>query len=1322
MNCEQTEIKDICISFLYLESLEKRGLLQDVPVEMKHSMIENALSTLYDLKRTREKIYKHREKLDGFPAVNLISKDYAVHLDFNIPLSSPQQKGESVFSQYDIKSKMIKNFKDKEEGVSINTENILNNNIVPSYDRENEIISFKNDIGILSMVFQKGFEIVDGTDRAYPDYLLPKKIKEKLVEYELDENKLHEVIYDAHNTLLVTLSHSLEDEEGSLNLSSEKYAPLRINQKAIIANSFEKEKLLNHYKNSLVSEIEKEAKKEALPLSREDLLMIFEEESNIDLLSMAINQTQNESDMLFSEIPKLVAEGSIVDTKKAIVNFMNYNKNSKEQLISSVKSDALYEMDCKMLNEDANQRVKLFPVANNKMLIEREAELFVMQPHQDDPALFKEYRIAPKDFTLSVKLGTKGMNSSELHVKNIFENDEVKVSLNKKRNTSKAKKYKVNANYIQDFYDRVLDKKESVQHKVTITVDEADYHSAGEMSNAVADVIRNFGGKVNIATGTPINGKPESAVNILKFTGMPLEAVEKNRVEFQKLYGVNSIKSQLITMIIQGLESHAKEFSPFLNKLYSEIKIKEKNRGVNAKTLYTEATKDIISKLVSFEILDQESGLNMNINQESISINQLFKAIETFYKKNKTLNFDDTVKKAVMTHQDLSKTIPKISSLQGFAGSFVTIAGKESISSTDAGVRKELIFKGANNNILNFQKDSDERMGYETFIQNNRSGVRIAQAILGQYNRMRFTSDIFDLLNANYKFFYEKIMSHNAQGKRIRNIMLGVLQQKGIEGANDLTANKLFTLMGKSTTSSKDDLSDFYKKYLRTNGDLTAIQKNNQTQRDTLKQEVFKYTLELFDNFLKQLPSLNIASENIEKKGGGQNNKLVVNIVDKDGVEYNFSNMNFKFTESFMKGDLSYPVEELLLDSIQYGYPVNTVFSVNIDICPSDLMEYINPDENGKRIPYRYELINPDENQIFDIIGSLGIKNEFKNQILEGANSVNFSQRIVTNGISTLNYISALSDVMEEYRNNSLSPEQRKIVEIRSKDNARIIINRTSDGGDRFNLKKVFESIREQDGVEILPTKRNILDTTLKRSAVYDNKSIALFSHYGSIARGFTAGFLHTKFAIHHEDGTKEKRFARSTLNFSDPVGGGDGIQALSRLESPDNDINIVDLFNGGNDGRLKFFGEKAIEVTSGIIPSVLDFNTPCQSLEDELSLVINSFIRMDKSEADALTKNIVIELFEDENQAFGITQTSLNARTAMIATNTYNKVMNGEAEVLHKDDMEKLYLEKEVIDLAKVEMIEDNYKEEEVVKEQEQQEQAQEQAQTSTQKNKPKM
>jgi len=1262
---------DVILSFLYMESLRKRGALDNATPQMIDKMIEKALEQLKDLAQDREKALQHRKELKGYPAVSFISKDYLNFVDFEEAYSSPIPKaGGLIESVYDIDAiKDVSTVPKSSETQTAYVPPVFSDGMHPDYpERDTTIVTmltgraifddFKRDI-----TKSNALELLDLSD-----------ISEKLEDANISIGEMLEAIEYAHASVYPT------DEEME-EIKDEAYLPIRLDNKAILGSLFYKDKIISIYTDKLKKEILKRLSD--APISNLEQLLdeMLSSENNQELFNNALTATQEMSDKYMTVLPELVASSSLKDAKKSI--FSDYKlPTAMHVLLTDAGRGTLFEVDC-IIDKEVTT-LQLLPTGKKTEANITYLDLYISAPSKKDPSRFVHHPLQASRVTLKTNISTE---KTSVEVKELMPS-EVEVPVNKERNISKAKAYKIEADFPKAF-DKVVHGKEMPKRR-TYAIDEADQNAGGLVGNIITFMTAQFGSKINVATGTPINGYPESSVNILKMGGsMTLESVNKSQNEFERLYGVYAIESKFLTLLVHGMESYI-ELSDMIKSIYSNIKTKEKNKSesANIDNLYENGVKDLINVLVEKGLLDQESALSMDIHKEQVSTKIFFDAIEKSEKENRTLEFLSIARNALVNTPALTKKVPKISSLQGFANTFLTVGGKESVSSTDAGIRKELIFTGADINRANFNKE-DPRMNMDLFMENNRSGVRVVQALLKAVSMRRFTQEAYVFLTQNYNNMYFKLTATEKEGgKQGRRLREQLLEDIKAEYSDiDINEGELLTLMNKTTSKGSDSFADMYKSYLRQNGSFDGLRKEGD-ERQELRIKIFEMTLRIFSKLLKKLPAihdlekaLNDKKDRSGKNKGKEQIEIKIPMINNNENEekvYDLTGMTFKFSPQFMRGEKMLSVADELINYVveKNAYPTNMAFSVNIDVCPDDLKPFVRPNENGMRIPYRYELVNKEENQILDVLGSLGIKNQIKEQILTGANVVNISQRVFTNGIATLNYLSALNEVVTMKNNGELTPEQKHIVEKHIENNARLVINYTSDGGDRFNLKELYNNIVRQEGVEVMAVKRDMLDATMKRSVIYDDKAVSLYSHYVSISRGFALDYMHKTVTL--PDNTTKK--THTVLNFIDPVGGGNGIQALSRLESPKTDKNIVSLFNGGNDARILFFGENSEKIMDKFVPSSGDMSASTETVHAELAEAASEIIGMAKEDADKLAMNVIAAL--DLPRPFAITEISLNGHKAQMATETYNSVMEGKSAPMPEYEEERMYLKKPVIDI----------------------------------------
>lgn len=151
MNCN---VKDICLSFLYMQSLENKGLLNNVSSEVKAKMVEDSLKKLKRLAVAREKVLEFRKGLGEYPAINVISKDYGNYLNFEEAYSKAIEKQGLYSSVYDFDVRKDLETRAKDEEGYAYVSPILGQNIVANYeDRDNQIITMIDITRLASFVY-----------------------------------------------------------------------------------------------------------------------------------------------------------------------------------------------------------------------------------------------------------------------------------------------------------------------------------------------------------------------------------------------------------------------------------------------------------------------------------------------------------------------------------------------------------------------------------------------------------------------------------------------------------------------------------------------------------------------------------------------------------------------------------------------------------------------------------------------------------------------------------------------------------------------------------------------------------------------------------------------------------------------------------------------------------------------------------------------------------------------------------------------------------------------------------------------------------------
>lgn len=1251
--------KDVCLSFLYLESLRERGVLVDTNSKMINKMVEHTIDKLSALSQSRDKIMEKKISLEGYPSVNLISKDYGNFLNFEEEYSMPTVDGD-IETVFDIRFTKDTSLIVKTDGIATPS-NAIRGKTVPRYeDRDNVIVSILNERTVMNFLtsnFRASSEILV-FDLDYSPILAT--LKDFGTEEEFKRN-VQEAFLEYYK---------FEDQELE-ELSTEAYLPIRINNRVVEGIQIDKERLVMAYldrvKSFLVGKISDSPINDKEQFIRDFLV----HESNMDMFLTLTDKVQEASDREMIFYPNLVA-GENLKNAKGNLEFRSDISVKTIEVFREIKKGDLFEID--LINNEKS--IQLLPVGKKDEVEIGFVDTFVTIPSENNPAKFIRHELVPDKVTLKVAIGTQKSTA----LIESFKKTDIQIPKKKERNISKAKPYKIEKDFAKNFDAKVFGEEKG--NRRTMIVDEADQGAGGQLGDIISYVFKENASKILVSTGTPVDGYPESSVNILKFGGgMSLEDVKNSMNEFQSLYGVHKIQSEILAIIIRG-GLNSSVIRSTLQSSYAAIKEKEKskNSNINIDQEYKNIFKTLGNALMEENLIDKERAMSIDVDRESVSLKLLFDSMEKTEAKNKNISFTSLIQNALLNTPALTKREPRISSIRGFSNTFFTTAGKHSISSTDAGIRKETIFEDHKKLFENYNKKKPQ-MDYDLFVENNRSGVRVAQAILKYYASSSFLGERFEFLASNYRGFISMLGAKNKTGENLRKKVLKNISIRDPE-FGEITENELYSLMQKTTTSSNDSFENFYKSYLKNNGSVLHLYKKDDA-REEKRVALFREVLVVFDSFLKHLPIVHeMKNKNDQDKKKGQEEIPFV-FSSPQGVKFDFAGVTYRYSKMYQKGiggESVLDTEEDILKHLNgMGYPDNAIFSVNLDLCPDDLKEFIYPDENGQRLPYRFELTNKEENQILDVLGSLGIKHKIKQQMLSGANLVNLSQRVFTNSINVLNYLSAFKEIVDDYQNDKLSVAEKHIVKNTLLGNARIIINMTSMGGDRFNLKSVFDNIKNIDGVEFSPTKRNILDGTTKKSVMYDKKAVLLVSHYASVSRGFALDYFHKD--IVKEDGSVEKAY--STLNFIDPVGGGNGIQALSRLESPKTDKNLISIYNGGNDGRIMFFGEQANSVLEHIIPTSSNRSANKNEVYGEIASKINAIISLPKESADVLASNFINTL--DLGTSFAMAEISHNAKKTQTAVETYNMIMRGEYQALSDEERVRMYGRGEIFDLGKI-------------------------------------
>lgn len=1254
--------RDVCLSFLYLESLRERGVLKDTNSKMINKMIEHTIDRLSSLSQSRDKIMEKKVSLGGYPSVNLISKDYGNFLNFEEEYSMPTVDGD-IETVFDIQFAKDTSLMVKADGIAT-PPNAIRGKTVPRYeDRENVIVSILRERTVMNFLtsnFRASSEIL-AFDLNYSPILATLK------DFNIEE-EFRQSVQEAFLEYYKFEDRELED------LSTEAYLPIRINNRVIEGMQIDKERLIMAYLGHLKSFLAEKISHRPIEDKEQFVNDFLFHESNMDMFLALADRVQEASDREMIFYPNLVA-GENLKNAKGRLEFSSEISLKTIEVFREIKKGDIFEVD--LINNEKS--IQLLPVGKKDEVEIGYIDTFVTVPSEINPAKFVKHELVPEKVTLKVAIGTQ----KSIALIESFKETNVQIPKKKERNISKAKPYKIEKDFAKNFDAQVFG--EEKENRRTMIVDEADQGAGGQLGDIISYVFKENASKILVSTATPVDGYPESSVNILKFGGsMSLEDVKNSMNEFQTLYGVHKIQSEILAIIIRG-GLNSSTIRSTLQSSYAGVKEKEKskNSNINIDQEYKNIFKVLGNALMEEDLIDKERAMSIDVERESVSLKLLFDSMEKVEAKNKNISFTSLIQNALLNTPALTKREPRISSIRGFSSTFFTTTGKHSVSSTDAGIQKETIFEDQKKLFENYNKKSP-KMNYDLFVENNRSGVRVAQAILKYYASSSFLGERFEFLASNYRGFISMLGAKNKIGENLRKTMLKNISISDPE-LGQTTENEFYSLMQKTTTSSSDSFENFYKSYLKNNGSVHHLYKKDDA-REEKRVALFKEVLVVFDSFLKHLPAVHeMKSKNDAERKNSKNGQEETAFVftSSQGVKFDFTGVTYRYSKTYQKGiggESVLDTEEDILNHLNgMGYPNNVIFSVNLDLCPDDLKEFIHPDENGQRLPYRFELTNKEENQILDVSGSLGIKHKIKQQMLSGANLVNLSQRVFTNSISVLNYIAAFKEIVDDYQNDKLSVTEKHIVKNTLLDNARVIINMTSMGGDRFNLKSVFDNIKNIDGIEFSPTKRNILDGTTKKSVMYDKKAVLLVSHYASVSRGFALDYFHKD--IIREDGSVEKAY--STLNFIDPVGGGNGIQALSRLESPKTDKNLISIYNGGHDGRILFFGEQADSVLEHIIPTSSNRSTDKSDVYREIASKINAIISLPKESSDILASNFINTL--DLGTSFAMTEISHNAKKTQTAVETYNMIMRGEYQALNTEERIRLYGKGSLLDLDKV-------------------------------------
>jgi len=1300
--------KTVALSFLYLEHLEKEGVLKNLTNETIEYLIERNLAYLSKVFKDKFDYLKNRNEFPNMPTVNVISKDYFSTVDYKEEFTEPNtvvlNKNFNVKSIYDVEYSTSREVIDISELEKDNTLNLKYNIKDKLYFNENEVISFFNNIILASKLFneaeRKIGQFVNENDEL--DMLEPffRRSRQKDINHSLlllesfgfkaEDNNIVEKIAQLleENSAITKLIYPLHDfgtdlkstiEEILNQKTDNRLSPLYIDTKQIEGLYVSRDEIVKTFKESVLATIKSSSEFKVLNEVQKNLVLEFNNQTiDCEVVKDAVDYAFDEIRKTSIDVYERVMLGyfnqrGLLGYKKMFIN--NVRAVYVEPLLTAIeklssKTNKTFELD--IINKYPNIiTVEMLPIATKEEIISQSISVNIDIPNEKDITKFDKINISPKTMRVGVVIGSNTQKSI-MEFKTFNNVDESLLMKNAIRNTSN-KTIRMSADYIKDFDDEFFDDDVERKDKRTIFInDEADEKAGGETANAIALAVKKHSSAYVIATGTPAT----KAGQIVKLTksALPLENVRKIEAEFEKLYGMSEINSIFIALIASNV-AYDKELMLLVEDSYAEWDKAKKN----IEKIIEQSVQKLVNLMIEKEYFDDETVSNLSISALEKELIELFKGIKKVKKeKINNLGFDKLLDLGLSSTESLLRKQPKISSLKSFASAFSTLIGKNAVSSTSTGVEKSNRFLNSRDITINFNKKSPQ-ITVQKFIEKNRVEVRVIQALTSIYPKLMFLNDSYAFLTENFKFFISNFKKQNLKS------LTSFLNQNQVKtiNFNSKNHNHILAMMDKSTTTANDDFISLYRKMIKNNGSIDGLFEkgaDEPTQYQKERKELFEYMLSFYKEYLELLPQHHLEVMEIIENSKTKKIKSLPIEMEYQGVKYSFDG-SYSYQHLLSNQMYNTTLSEYVIKNLnEKAYPTNLLFSVIVDICPKDLRELLAPNQDGKYLPYKLELLNKDENKVLDILSTKGFQEKVKEQLKDGLNGVMTNSRTMGQVLSFLNTYKAYIEISREYDRGELSEETKINFEKFIKDNLKFVLVKTANSSEHFDIKDIFGRVKFYNNVELELLKRNVIENTVNKNVNFDKKTVWVAGTAPTISRGINFSYLHRN---NKRDGIEKT----AIINFIDPEVTNDGIQVLSRLDSPTVKENIISLANGGADAKIYLFGEKGFEITKNIMKKATLLTS---SMENKYTTVQNIFeeIIRDSSVSNPIFKYIISNM--NLKVPFGISEVASNALKMEIAKETYESVMGGTYTNQNEEDIINTYIKTPLVNISKISSLPD--------------------------------
>lgn len=1265
----------ICSLFSVLERLDQEDMFESFTKDDYSKATDNMIGYFLRFKQNKEKYEAFNQERPFGNFINIVSKYPFSLVDFNEPkgvvdIAADNASAIKISSEFDFAFNGYTDTveHDKTKGVQIEA-TLSSLQVELNYDRENKLMTLDEELrpyqieqisqGMREDIRRKITDgsLVDTSTESIRRFL--EAVMEDGFVSSVFDRRGADISWLQDTTSGITAKMIRQGISSSLNFGSkiepsrfgsivEAYgAPISISGDSLSGNFFEKKGIESIIAEEIGKGIEAVAKEELNideASESDERYKDFSEKLEAFKGEMAglytpsimagINLLQESMDnVVVKAVNKSQLGGSMFATQELISNGLS--STNMDILLKHTGKDSggvVLGFEAKFKGRDGG-KIQFLPLFDKDKIIMQTVELFVNKL-KGSPTKKIRKGVTPDILRFSIDFKRK---KSEVEIVSLRE-EFVKPSF---YTNDSMKYYMIDRSYLEEG-----------RHKLFV-IDEGDSKANGKMAMVFKAVAKNSDYCI-LASGTAINGFPASIVPLLAYNGkMNPAAVAQNESEFTRQCGVFEINSKLLGKIIFSCNNHEFQsvFMRFFERYINEVSKKgeEKQSGSNIIDIIIDGLKrEIIPSMIRLDLVEKSELEDVELGKESKKIKTLLDGMISISKR-MTLGFETLLREAIASSPSLTRLRPAISSPLTYVRMIAGTAGDASITIQ---TREGLSGKKETMDILDMPKYFDnfgvlKNMNISTFAENNRGGVRLAQAALREYANVNFLYSTRSYLSSNFKHFASNFTDQKTKhGKALLQALTTLANGRDIFDGAELSAGQILTLMKSRTSSSRDALESLYPAYIESNGKLRSLSEFK--NMNEYKYKLFCLLLEMYDSFMKEgLPKLNsIYSQNATQKSKlDKSSKYILVMETNDGrrVSFDLTMSNFEYTEQFRSLDEDYPTAKIV-ESLHMGYPEGIVFSVKVDMCPDDLKYLIEPKE-GYHIPFNINLKRKEENQIFDAIGSLGYGKRIKKLIDDGESCIVASTRTAGTLFAFLTTLDAIIKSKNETGN------KEKVV---------IILNEPqASDSDSFDYKEVMKRIDvevlarnniqlniEPDEIKVDKVTRNLLDARVKRYRGNSNEDGNVFqtvviSNYESASRGLDLSRLN------------------EIVVTGGMTKGSEAIQFAARLYSVKNQNAKLSLFNGGNDAGFMF---PKIKNKKELIENLFGECTTGEEIGSVITELVSqngvnsSGIKKNKETASYVAK--IVQL--PENSVFVPTENLSLAKLSVDKINVSNEFMSG--------------------------------------------------------------